>query len=46
MMAAAPYWDIVFGNETEAVEFAKSNDFGVDTGACFPVPTARGPVDL
>jgi hypothetical protein len=32
MMAAAPYWDIVFGNETEALQFAKENNFGVCGG--------------
>jgi len=28
MLEAAPYWDIVFGNETEAVAFAEQNSYG------------------
>ena len=24
-----PYWDFIFGNETEAISFAKSHNFGV-----------------
>lgn len=29
MMAAMPYVDILFGNETEALTFAKEHNFGV-----------------
>lgn len=31
MMAAMPYVDILFGNETEALAFAKEHSFGVST---------------
>lgn len=30
MLRCLPYTDIIFGNETEAVEFAKNNDFGTE----------------
>eukprot|EP00128_Syssomonas_multiformis_P012371 Colp12_sorted_trinity150504_noHs@19494 len=30
MMKAAPYWDILFGNETEAATFAKEHGFGTE----------------
>lgn len=30
MLAALPFVDILFGNETEAVEFAKNNDLQTD----------------
>uniref|UniRef100_A0A914UID9 Adenosine kinase n=1 Tax=Plectus sambesii TaxID=2011161 RepID=A0A914UID9_9BILA len=30
MLAALPYVDILFGNETEALEFSKNNDFNTD----------------
>ena len=30
MLAALPYVDVLFGNETEAVTFAKENDFGTE----------------
>lgn len=28
MDSVSPYWDVIFGNETEAVAFADSHDFG------------------
>lgn len=28
-MAAAPYWDVIFGNESEALEFSKQNNYNV-----------------
>jgi len=30
LMATAPYWDILFGNEDEAKTFAKVNNFGTE----------------
>jgi adenosine kinase len=30
MMDAAPYWDILFGNESEMAEFSKANGFGTE----------------
>ena len=32
MLEAAPYWDIIFGNESEALEFAKQNGYNVCAG--------------
>ncbi|KAI0235275.1 adenosine kinase [Massospora cicadina] len=29
MDAASPYWDIIFGNESEAVAYSESHDFGI-----------------
>eukprot|EP00052_Salpingoeca_macrocollata_P004574 m.42107 g.42107 ORF g.42107 m.42107 type:complete len:344 (+) comp14305_c1_seq2:876-1907(+) len=30
LMAVAPYWDFIFGNETEAAAFSKANGFGTE----------------
>jgi len=30
LMEAAPYWDIIFGNETEALTFAKEQNLGTE----------------
>jgi adenosine kinase len=29
MLELAPYWDILFGNESEALAFAENNDWEV-----------------
>lgn len=33
MLEAAPYWDILFGNESEALAFAEANEINVRTSS-------------